>query len=664
MYSSWGNQLYHLAHYFFALLFLMWVVPRLLTAYPSEDAVERRLARFLQTLFFYILLGYVLVVIRLYEALALIGVFALLAGWRFWRGKGKQARELWQEQTGKRFYGLLDSGMQAKRRWQEWRVQAYATARRRLREWVRSGKWWPDSLLGLVIGGTVYLRFYDPWTSPAPGMSDGVVTLAWMKYISARALFHDDIYPQGFHIFLSYLHKFAAIDQLYILKYTGPLNGVLISWGLYFAVSRWSGNRYAGILACAVYGLGGAFLHGGDWERQAATNSQEFAYVWVFPAFYYMVRYLQHGRRQDLLTAAAACAIVGLVHSLAFGFVGIGVGGLLLLGVTLKPRLTAKRAWWLAVAAVGGVVVSVLPAGLGLLLGRSFHESSEEFLTATAVVTAPELQLWDYAALGALGLVLVSALVSLFGKRQVERLPEWFVAGLGLGTFALYEYGAVVTQSVFLESRTGSLWVLMLPACLGMGAAVVWQWLRPRFLQAVVPGMACLALFVGLGAETGFAPAMPYKMEWDSGVEQYLHITQVNRPQTWILFSDANGGYALAYGNGYHNNLRYLVETYDPAKPPLTLQGAATPDLNIPPDVYIYREKELYRDVNGEIVNSGDLTGEEKVEDIRLLDDWLRAYENANGQPEVFYEDEHLVVYHLHREDQVDEEQATIWGDD
>jgi hypothetical protein len=521
----------------------------------------------------------------------------------------------------------------------------------------------PLLLLASVIGCSAYVRFYDAWTSPAPGLSDGYVTLAWMKYVNSRDLFHDGIYPQGFHIFLAYLKKFAAIDSLYVLKYTGPLNGVLICAGLYFTISRFGGNRYAGIAAAALYGLGGTSLHGADWVRQAATNSQEFALVFVFPTFYFMVRYLQEGRRQDLLTALAGCAVTGLVHTLVFAFTGLGVGVLLVVGLLLHPRLLWKRMSRLAAGALATVVLSVLPLGLGYALGKKVHSSSEEFLVSQAKVTPPDLTGWDVAALCALAILFLAALLILFARRPAaDKIAVWFAALLGAGTFALYEFGGTVTQSLVLASRSGALWVPALSFCIGAAGCVIARVPLPSVLRDGMQAASILLLGAWLVTLTHLTPIVPYKMEWEANVEQYLRIADERRPNTWIIFSQ-NEEYALSLGVGYHDYIKMLVETYDPTRPPLTRRGAAEPDPNVPKHIYIFQEKKVFRVAKDNAIYSLlESVYEQREQDNKKLDKWLESYRKWNGDVEVFYEDDHLVVYHLQRLDERVQDAEKIWG--
>jgi len=121
--------------------------------------------------------------------------------------------------------------------------------------------------------GASYLRFYDAIKNAGIALSDAYVTLAWTKYIEARQLFHDGLYPQGFVIVLSVIRKVASIDPLLVLKFIGPLNAVLIVVGLYYFASRSTRSPVAGLVAAFVYGVLPNTLPI-EYQRQASTNSQ------------------------------------------------------------------------------------------------------------------------------------------------------------------------------------------------------------------------------------------------------------------------------------------------------------------------------------------------------------------------------------------------------
>ncbi|BAU29711.1 hypothetical protein DFP93_10688 [Aneurinibacillus soli] len=661
MYASILNQLYEMAHFTFSFLLLMVIVPRFLFARSKiEDTGACLFARFLRGVFVYIVIGYVLVLLKLFEVLAIVAVLLLLGFRHYLRRNAATVRTRAMTAVGLLFYETLDIRFRIRQFWLRWRAGFVSGMRaflfgKQFRQAIL-----PGLLLLAVLAGSAYVRFYDAWEHAAPAMSDGYVTLAWMKYIESRVLFHDGIYPQGFHIILAYLHKFAAIDQVYVLKYMGSFSGVLITLGLYFAVSRWVNNHFAGIAAAALYGLTGEALHGYDWIRQASTNSQEFAMIFVFPTLYFLARYMKEGDRADLWTAAAGCAVTGLVHSLIFGYIGMGLGILIVLGLVTGFRLLGKRVWNLCLAGAASVVIAIIPYLLGKILGREVHGSSEDFLTRTVQVPPPELHLLDYTALAALVVFLLTVLFT--RKLRYEKVMDWFAIGIGTSTFLLYEFGGAVTHSLLLATRSSSLWALAIPFSIGIGLHAVWRLFDRMKGHNILQASTCSILIFALVKQTHLMPIIPYKMEWDTSAEQYLRIAESYRPKTWLIVSQ-NEGYALALGNGYHMYLHDLLDQYDPSRSILTRKGENKPDAGIANDIFIYNEKKVFELSKSHAIYP--LLAEkykQRKKDNEELRQWITTYQASHDNLQIFYEDENLRIYHLHKEEYPGKKQEQVWG--
>ncbi|MGB8956506.1 MAG: hypothetical protein WCC10_14115 [Tumebacillaceae bacterium] len=662
MYASLANHVYHLAHFLFAVLFLMVVVPRYLFRQLKDDMPEERLAAgVMRVAFLYIVMGYVLVVTQLFEWLSVMTVLLLLAF------RGYLRRSAWRERADVKtavalvFYGLLDVGFRLK----HWLKNRWLGIRFGWRQRLKSALHWqrvlPAALMLAILASSAYLRYYNAWTSAAPGMSDGYVTLAWLKYINQRILFHDGIYPAGFHIHLALFQKFSAIDQLYILNYTGPLVAVMIALSLYFTTYCFTGNRYAGIVAAALYGLGGTVIHGSDWARQASTNSQEFAMVFALPSLWFFARYLRHGRIADFWTAFAGCAVVGLVHEVVFGMVGMGMGVLIMIALILHAKHYWARIWPLIVAGVDCVIIALLPIVFGMAIGKKTHGSSEEFLLASAKFLPPDLRFWDVVALASLGLTFLAALVS--RTRWRDRVAEWAVFGIGAATFLLYEFGGPLTNNEVIATRSGSLWALAMPVLIGAGLHAVWSLFRRwASVQALVQTATCAALIALLVKQTGMEPIKPYKMEWEAGAEQYLRIADTYIPKTWMIVSHKEG-YALVLGNGYHMYLKDLIDKYDPILPPLTKKDANEPDPMIPHDNFIYNEKKVFEvSPDNSVYVLEKPNYEEYKKENAELQWWMDTYQAVHGQVDIFYEDDNLRIYHIVQPEGFESKQKRIWG--
>lgn len=625
-----------------------------------DGGLDGFMSRYVRMVCLTIAIGYVLVIIKLYELASLVVVLLLLSARGAFSGAGRKnnAGEL-QVQLITWIYDLLDGLVHPAKiaaRW--WREKSQSFKREvycRFGSFAAAGS---TLLFAAVLIYSAYLRFHDAMVHAAPAMSDAYVTLAWMKYIERRILFHDGIYPQGFHIYLSVLHKFAANDPLYILKYTGPLNGLFTALGLYFAASRFTGQKVPGIIAAFVFGALSSFLPI-QWERQASTNSQEFALVFLLPAWYFAASYLKTMKKVHLWTAGACFLVVGWVHTFVFVFLGIGLFFLVAAHLSLNFRESVRPCWHISLAGVLAGVLSALPAVLGLLMGRKFHGSSADYIAQEMKINFPDVTLIDQVALG--GLVLFFVISILVNRSRKDAAIPLFILLLGLSSFAMYlALGPLTGKAVFAGERTGLLWSLLASMGVGLGWFALFRLVPGGRRKQLAETVLCLVLLACTVIYLKPAPAQPYKMQRDSMVEQYLRISQEFRPTEWLIVMPEEG-YALSMGRGWHMMLGDFLNWYNPEDRRLTRLNNGRAEILSTRDIFIFKEKNVLR------VN---VAGAEKVlEEIyqrrlgeyRMLDQWVEKYGATHNNMSIYYEDRDIQVFHIHQPKSREEEFRDMW---
>lgn len=640
MYSEFDNLIINLARYGFAftIVYVLW--PRLLFK-DSAGGLDGFVSRYVKMVCLTVALGYVLVLIKLYEWLSFVTILLMLSVYsKFVQGKGKGHIKEVGATIASRVYDFFDGLVNPVKLFAEWYRETIRSLQRiinyRFNSFVAAGN---TLLFTAVILYSVYLRFYDAIVHAAPAMSDAYVTLAWMKYIEDRILFHDGIYPQGYHIYLSILRKFAANNALYVMKYTGPLNGVLTTLGVYFAVSRFTGRVVPGIISAFSYGVLGAYMHV-EWERQAAANSQEFALVFLLPALYYAANYLKSRNKADFWAAAACFTVIGWVHTIVFVFLGIGVFFLLVAYSILRFKDSLKPAWEICLAVVTAGVLSVLPVLFGLLLGRSFHGSSAEFLTDKMTVTFPDITVIDQIAL--VGFVLF-IIISIFRKQNKRDLVlETFCVLLGIASFVMYISLGPLTGSAVLATRMSILWSLVAPIGIGVGWYAIFRLARGNKQKQIAEILLCTVVLACAVAYLKPTPAQPYKMQYDSMVEQYLRINEEFRPTEWMIVSQEEG-YALVLGRGWHMMLGDFLRWYNPEDRYLTRRFSDRIDILDTPDIFIFTEKRMFRANFKEM--EPILARREK--EYRMLDQWFEIYRATHNDMSIYYEDANIKVMHI-----------------
>lgn len=669
MYASFINQFINLSHYAFSfvLLFLIW--PYFMFKKEDLPLLDRFFTGFIKMVFIIIVTGYLLVVLKLFELIALAAIFLLISARKLLFYKSPHHKEDAFNSIIVWVYDVIDGVIHPvrliknrlliqKNYWSGILYNIFGSFQR-ISETL---------LLISVFAYTAYLRFYDACVHAAPAMSDAYVTLEWMKLVNRRILFDNQlangayvhgIYPRGFHIYLATIGKFAAIDPLYILKYSGPLNGVLTALGLYFVLSRITKRRIPGIAAVIIFGLLGSYIMGGDWIRQSSTNSQEFAFVFIIPVLYFYYKFLESHKKNDLWTAAAGTAVVGLVHSLAFALLGLGMGVIILCALVTDFKGSWRKIPVICLSGIMSAVMSVLPLGIGLLLGYHIHSSSESFLVRKASnVTSPALTFFDYAALASAALLVFFFIFNL--KRKKDMLPVLFCAAMGAGTFGLYYWGAVLTGSELVSARSGVLWALIIPFCIGMGWYIAGGLIAPIYKHGVIETFIYLCLVAAIGLYLRPSPIIPYKMEYDSSVEQYLRISSMYRPTEWYIVSQEEG-YSLVLGNGYHMLMKEFLDRYNPSVKRLEINENGK-QIVLSHDIFIFHEKKVYKvDKTNSVYKDEEPIYERREKENTQLEEWLKMYRSTHDNAEIFYEDDNLQVVHINQPPTKNEQFSDIW---
>lgn len=660
MYSDFGNQFIHITRYGLAFLLVFALWPKLLFRDTGEGGLDRLVSGYIKMVCLLIVVGYVLVIIKLYELISLAAVLLFLtfrsAVYRDGRWGSPQELKAglitW-------VYDFFDGLVHPLQMAEAWCRKGAADIRRaffqRLGSFAAAGN---TLLFAAIFVYSTYLRFYDAVVHAAPAMSDAYVTMVWMKYIERRELFHDGIYPQGFHIYLSVLRKFSAIDPLYVLKYTGPLNGVLTTLGIYFAVSRFTGRKSPGIVAAFVFGVLSGFLPM-DWQRQASTNSQEFALVFLVPALYFASSYIKTNKKGDLFTAAACFCVIGWVHSLVFAFLAVGVLCLVVSRLLLDFRHSLRGSWHICLAGMAAGGLSLFPVAVGLAMGKEFHSSSAQFVTQEMTILFPDITVFDEVALTAFLLYLV---ITVFSSRSGKGLSETlFLTLAGVASFLMYlALGPLTGKAVLNYDRMALFWSVMLPVGVGLGwfsvfRLVPWEKVRRPAETILCAGMvACAVIYLKP------TPAMPYKMQNNSVVEQYLRISEEFRPTEWALAASEEN-YAICLGKAWHLRLSDLL-SFNPEGRPLTRQVNGREEILSTKDVFIIMEKNMYTMMVSGAEKEQEALYEKRAGEYLELGRWLERYRSTHDNLSLFYEDADIQVFQIHQPQTRGEEFRELWG--
>lgn len=644
VYESLANQSYHFAHFVLAIIVGFTILPRYMFQTVGGSKTDQWLANILRMTMFVIVVGYLLVIVKLIEVL---GFAAIVTAWILLiRGRGKRHSIRTRRIIPALFYDALE-GPSVLRRWH---------SKARTKVMTLGGirpKWSSVSFLKLIwlatLGESTYIRFADSFHNPAPAMSDGYVTLAWLKYVNERILFHDGIYPQGMYFTMDLILKLAFINPLYVMKYMGPLDTVFIVIGLFYVTYQLGQSFPAAIIASSIYGIFGHALLFGDWTRQAATNSQEFGFALVLPTILFIVRYLSSGARVELLVAFAGLCSIGFTHPVAYILVVIGTVSAILAQFITSGLTNFARLVQVSVYGIVSAFVIVLPLIMGYVLGRVINSSASSFATSTAAASSvnfPTLHFFDWITLVAIAFLLIQSAIQYV--RGTLNATSLFAALFGAVTFLSYEVAGPVTRNEVLITRMVDAYAVVQPFVIGIAIASICSrmgWSRKS--QWIQVGMVGAFLIVGF---VRWTPQIitPYKLQWNDDVQAYLDINRQFAFSSYMLVAPQEE-YDLVLGEGYRMSWGEFTRRYNPIAPPLTEYGKSVVDTAISPDVFIYVPKTIFEvSRKNAIYPLEAATYVRERAQLRQLHIWMSKYESVHGALQVFYSGPHLTVYHIH----------------
>lgn len=629
-------------HYLFAMLLLFGLLAGLIFVKNGEEFLDIFFSNFSRMVFLIIVVSYILVIIKLFEFISIFAIMMVLIIRKFYftNPENIRIRKLKDIRSWITDYieGIIDL-----------QKVVLIKIKRKMLEKQSLDSWGLAKILflGTLIFTIIYsllIRLYDAFANAAPAMSDAYVTLAWAKYIDNRILFYDGIYPQGFHIYLAVMKKFSSIDMLYVLKFTGPIVSFLIALGIYFSVSRFLKCKYSGFIAGAAYGLFGLYFTG-SLERQTATNSQEFAFLFIMPCLYFFYKYAKSKSKEDFYVAGAAFAVIGLVHALAFIYTAIGI---IVLGISflIHDFFSLKKVFWkiLGLCVFGGLV-AVIPMGVGLIMGKGFHGASVDFIQETNFIPVfPTLIISDYLSMIAAALCL---LLFFFRFKDKATTAYLFLVLFWAMSFCLYYYGGHITDSLIVETRARELFAIASPVIIGGGAFSAFEILKKFDYKGIMRPVVSSVLVIWVFALSVPVPIIPYKMEYNSPVEQYIVISENYRPTEWLIVSQEEG-YAMVYGRGWHLMTGDFLKEYTGNHKGLIGDSSDEKSINVP-NVFIFHEKQIYKTYKEMdiLAKAYDRRMAESLE----LGNWINKNMGVNDRMSLFYEDDYLAVYHLLQEE-------------
>jgi hypothetical protein len=183
--------------------------------------------------------------------------------------------------------------------------------------------------------------------------------------------------PGAFYATLPF--SLAGMSPMAVVKAGFLAFGALAAATMYIAVTRWTGDRRAGLVAAAAYAFAPYRLL--DTQYRAAFG--ECAALALLPlVFLFGLAAIRDGGRRQMAFAALAAALLIVTHPISALMSAIGLGLWSLFDFRRLPTIAARNVGiWLLGAALAGFFVVPFAAGIrNLEVGRIAQGSQRDYL--------------------------------------------------------------------------------------------------------------------------------------------------------------------------------------------------------------------------------------------------------------------------------------------
>ena len=292
--------------------------------------------------------------------------------------------------------------------------------------------------------------------------------------------------PGAFYATLPF--TLAGMSPMAVLKAGFLAFGVLAAMTMYFAVTRWTGDRRAGLVAAAAYAFAPYRLL--DTQYRAAFG--ECAALALLPlVFLFGLEAVREGGRRRMAIAGLAAALLIVTHPISALMSAIGLG---VWTLSDFRKLHRNAGVWLLGAALAGFFVVPFLAGVrNLEVGRIAQGSQRDYLYQHGLGLRDLLWRRPWTDLQ------VSSPAGDPAEGTHQEMPFYFGIALSL---------LFLASLVSFRSLAGLPWMVLAALALSMGKLAAW-------ISLVVPGLAAIQFpwrFLGLAtfgaaAGAGFAAA-------------------------------------------------------------------------------------------------------------------------------------------------------------
>ncbi|MEX2487860.1 MAG: hypothetical protein WD377_09610 [Nitriliruptoraceae bacterium] len=509
---------------------------------------------------------------------------------------------------------------------------------------------------------------------------EAYVYLTWAKSFANNSAFPDGIYPQGLPGFIAFLGKLTpGIDLYEITRYTGALIGMLLVFGIFYAVLRLTANVGAALFAAGAFGIFGTVQQWhSPWIRQTGPLPQELGFAIALLALPSAILAITERDRDHLRTTMLAALGIGIIHPVPLAmFIVFAFAGALVTAVI--DRGGFDYAFFVLVYGLIGGLIAHVYVPIGLLVGldifqgmdhpftvRSYAGGRTEALVGLMATERLGHNLLTYVAMGSVALALLVALV-MRARSRTRHIGAQLagLAGFGIVALALYDVRPLQIP-LNLLGPMGNLVGIAVALALGAGFAAVtaaaFAVRNPLQRAASVIVLAAVAV-AGFGRTFDTGPLQRAPSEYEAMAAVTRDVMRNQDAFTFTIVGTPQQRQAVA---GVGTFIELWVFARDVTVRDAQDPGFVVPDVSslmfardlgqtlpIPTaDVYIFVEKDPFPVPEQAPVGPTEeyyYNREKRGRIMATVYAWAEYYRHYHTDMTVHFEDDDVVVYRIRR---------------
>lgn len=510
-----------------------------------------------------------------------------------------------------------------------------------------------------------YIRFKHAFSHLYLGASDCYVHLAWLKYLGSNNIYIDGIYPSGYHAIIAALNKIFFIDPYTILRFFGPLAGVLIVLSLYYVLKKNFTSSHIIWLAVCVYGILIDPIFPMDVWRQMSALPQEYAIIFFLPGLHFFDMFYKYNKNIYLLLAGECVALTLLIHPYVTVFLGLGY--IVIFLINISKMMNVKKLTEVVVTMLLSIIIGFLPMIIAVLLGMEFHGSLgyiqrsvklvDELPTQEQLVNPGGLQeINPYMKLYFVCIMIVFFVLVmqyLFKRKRIDKneiKTSVTIILISIIFYVLFRARYFQIPEIMDVNRIGIFLAIMMAIVYSLTLKIFDLFLSGRFVNYLLKSIVCLACIMFIYSNANLRIPAGYQLEYDEAVQAYYEIKENFPALQWTIISPVEQ-YQQVMWYGWHYELWELAKKID----------VKDNKLEIPTDyIFIFVEKYPLNsekmvskeDAEKPFPSSGEYISDFYHEEPRKIIQakvyfWAEEYRKKHDNMEIYMDNEVLRVYFI-----------------